>query len=341
MPVQPKVERIRDAAHAVLERLERGDRLSDVLPQAKAVVDDYGSRIHAFWLQSEMYGALDVPLKTYPLEDKDARSGYRLFGVLHKVAESRHLTFDDVQRQLNEEGLPKRDTVACQSIAEIERSVETWPRMQGLIDAGLVEPELALRQGVSKDERERVLWRVRNYLYEYMSRIHGWALAECENQALLGVDYRIVIDTLDALKSSVGQELAGALEALRSPNPALWAGSALICRNVILALGRSLWQAKGDSYHSGLAGRALDMKGEKEVNRLRAFIDYHHSRAKDEKTKARLVELDALVPSIYKQGSKGKRRVRHEEAQKLVIDTFELVADLDRLTGLRPVGDSV
>lgn len=337
MPVQPKVERIRDAARAVLDRLERGDALSAVLPQAKAVADEHGSRSPSFWIRCEMYGPLGIPAKKLPLDDQHDRAGWDLFGELHTVAGSWRLTLEEAERQATEEGPPTRDMIAYQSIAEVERIVQTWPRMQRLIDDGLVDAELALRHAVSRDERERVLWRVRDHLHEVISDIYRWAVSECENQALLGVDHRIVIDSLDALKTGVGQELAAAVEALSGANPALWAGSALICRNVILALGRSLWLRTDESYQSQLAGRTLDMKGEKEVNRLSAYVDHHHRVAKDGDTKRRLAELDELARSIYERGSKGKRRVRHEEARKLVVDAFELVQELDQLTGLEPV----
>jgi len=335
--VQPKVQRIRDAARAVLDRLERDDPLSDVLPQAKAVAEEYGSRTHSFWLQCEMYGARDIPLKKLPPEQEDEKAGYCLFGELHKVARSRDLTFDELERRLGEGGQLSRGMIATASSAALERVVQTWPRMQRLIDQGLVDPQRALRAAISNDECQRVVWRVRNRLHEFMSAIYSWAAAEWENQALLGPDYRIVIDSLDALETGVGNELAGAVEALASPNPALWAGSALICRNVILALGRSLWLRPGESYDSELAERSLDLKGERERNRVSAFIDWHYRLAQDENTKKRLGELDELARGIYERGSKGKRRVRHEEAEKLVVDTFELVRDLDQLTGLKAV----
>lgn len=321
----------------MLDRLERGDRLSDVLPQAKAVADEYGSPSHSFWIRCEMYGCLGIPRKKLPLHDEPEKAGWELFGDLHRVADSWRLTLEEARQPPSGEGPPRRDMIGYQSIAEIERIVETWPRMQRLIDDGLVDAEVGLRHAVSRDERERVLWRVRDHLHEVISHIYSWAAAECENQALLGPDYRIVIDSLDALKTGVGEELAGALKDLAEPNPALWAGSALICRNVILALGRSLWLRTDESYDSELAGRSLDLKGEKELNRLSAFIDYHHRLAEDENTKKRLAELDELARDIYARGSKGKRPVRHEEAQKLVIDSFELVRELDRLSALEPI----
>lgn len=171
MAVQPKVERIRDAARAVLDRLERGDALSAVLPQAKAVADEYGSRSHSFWIRCEMYGSFGIPRKKLPLDEKQEKAGWELFGDLHTVADSSRLTLEEARQRPRGEGPPRRDMIAYQSIAEIERIVETWPRMQRLIDDGLVDAEVGLRHAVSRDERERVLWRVRNHLHEFVSGV--------------------------------------------------------------------------------------------------------------------------------------------------------------------------
>ncbi len=52
---------------------------------------------------------------------------------------------------------------------------------------------------------------------------------------------------------------------------------------------------------------------------------------------AQLERLPALVERIYSKGSQGKQRIRHAEAQQLVVDAFDLVSSLDALAGLEPV----
>jgi hypothetical protein len=197
--------------------------------------------------------------------------------------------------------------------------------------------EELLQLTVLNDERARILSNVRAYSYDYIALIERWAIAECENQALLGPDYPIVVDSLDALQSGVGQELVGALELLRNPNPALWSAAALVCRNVVLALGRTMWKVEGETYESQLTGKTIEIKGEREKNRLLAFIDFHYQRANGDQAKRELEDLHALTIKVYGRGSGGKRAVRHEEAQNIVVDTFDLVSELQRLTALEPV----
>ena len=178
---------------------------------------------------------------------------------------------------------------------------------------------------------------VRAYLYDYMTKIERWAIAECENQALLGPDYRIVVESLDALQSGEGQKLVGALELLKSPNPEHWSAAALMCRNVVLSLGRTMWKVEGETYESQLDGKAIEIKGDREKNCLLAFIDFHRRRTNDDHAKRELQELHGLAIKIHGRGSGGKRSVRHEEAQTLVVDSFHLVSALQPLTNLEPV----
>jgi len=342
--VLPKVVRIKDAARAVLNRLDSGDTLSSVLPQAKAVVDDYGSRIHSFWLEFEIHGLDAVPLAEMPPTDRDRKTGAYLVAKLHSASDPTDVTVDSVIQQWNggEESIPDRKKVITSSISQIERYLESWEQAEEesaqLSHVGRAHANRHLQLIVLNDERARILNSVRAYLYDYIAKIEKWALAECENQALLGPDYRIVVDSLEALQSGVGQELVGALEILRNPNPALWSATALVCRNVVLILGDAVWKVPGDTYESQLAAKPLVVKGEKEVNRLLAFIDYHH-RVSDDAAKPELEEMHELAITIYERGCKGKKSKvsRYAEAQGLVVDTFRLVSGLQQLTGLEPV----
>lgn len=344
--VLPKITRIRDDARAVLDRLDRGDTLSAILPQAKAVVDDRGSRIHSFWLEFEIHGLDAVPLAEMPPTDRDRKSGGYLFAKLHSASDPTDVTVDSVIQQWDEgaESIPDRKKVIPSSISEIERALESWEQAKEesawSSHVGRAHANHHLQLIVLNNDRASILSSVRAYLYDYIAKIERWALAECENQALLGPDYRIVVDSLDALQSGVGQELVGALELLRNPNPALWSATALVCRNVVLILGDTLWKVPGGTYESQLAGKPLAVKGEKEVNRLLAFIDYHH-RLSDDAAKPELEEMHELAITIYERGCKGKKSkvTRHTEAQRLVVDTFGFVSSLQRLTGLEPIAE--
>lgn len=335
--VSPRVLSIAEEAGAVLARLNRDDGLSTFLPQARALAKEYGDPKHVFWLDLEIYGLAGVPGVSAPFKHQYQKEGGLIFSELHSVQNVEKLTVEGVRAAgyLRDELMPERDAVAYQSVSEIERSVARWEPVDPSLAFSLTADDV-MRHGVIQSEHQRVLERVRAYLHRFVSNILAWAEAEKENQLLLGRDYHVVVDSLETLQTGVGEELLAALGNLRSDNPANWCAAGLLCRNVVMKLGRTLWQAPGETCDSELHGRALQIGGDKELNRLRAWLDYQYRRSEPE-AKERLRELDDLAAGIYHRGSKGKRALRHAEAQQLVVDTFELVKGFEDLTGLQPV----
>lgn len=333
--IESRIERLVGMSRAVLDRLERGDRLSAMLPQARAVAELYGDAAQLHWLDCEIYGMLDVPFAKRPRETKDEKAGLYLFCELRRAPDVRQLSVEAVVTDWPKRKVPDRSMVVYQSVGCLERAVEDYTPSAEL-DPWEPATDRHLQLDAMHSEHERILDSIRAYLHRYMDRIWSWALQERDNLNLLGPDYRIVVDSLDALETGVGQELVAALANVARENPANWCAAGLLCRNVVMKLGRTLWQAPGETWDSELHGRALQIDADKEVNRLRAWLDYHHRRA-DEPTKKALQNLDELAKRIYQRGSKGKRALRHGEAQQLVVDTFELVKGLEDLTGLQPV----
>jgi hypothetical protein len=174
-----------------------------------------------------------------------------------------------------------------------------------------------------------------------MNSIWSWALQERDNVRLLGPDYRIVVDSLDALETGVGQELLAALSPLARTNPAEWSLSALGCRNVILSLGRTLFPLRSGTHHCAMSGKDLSLEGEKELNWLTAFIDLHWQKA-DGEAREELEGLAKLAGDIYRTGSRGKKstELRHERVRRLVVDTFDLVLRLKEIAGLEPLDEA-
>jgi hypothetical protein len=299
------------------------------------VAKEYGDPKHVFWLDLETYGLAGVPGFSPPFKRQHQKEGGRIFAELHRAEDVGKLTVKGIKDAGYVRGDPmsQRDAVFYQSVGEIERTVASW---KPLVPSLSLTADDVMRHGVVHAEQQRVLEAVRAYLYRFVSNILAWAEAEKENQLLLGRDYHVVVGALEALQSGVGEELLAALGNLRTDNPAHWALSALACRNAILKLGRTLFVSSQETYDSELAQRPLKLGGEMEKNKLCAFIDWHF-RLADEPTKSELKRLEQLVRNIYEVGSKGKSATRHAEAQQLVIDTFDLVNGLERLTGLQPV----
>lgn len=335
--VSPRVLRIAEEARAVLARLNRGDGLSTILPQSRALSKEYGDPKHVFWLDLETYGLAGVPGVSPPFKQQYQKEGGLIFAELHSVENVDELTVEGVRSTgyLRDALTPRRDAVAYQSVGEIERGIANWKPVDPSLALSLTANDV-MRHGVVQAEHQRVLERVRAYLYRFVSNILAWAEAETENQVLLGRDYHVVVGSLEALESGVGEELLAALGNLRTDNPANWALAALACRNVVLKLGRTLFVSDQETYDSELAQRPLKLGAEMEKNKLGAFIDWHF-RSATKSAKSELKRLEQLARSIYERGSKGKSATRHAEAQQLVIDTFELVSGLERLTGLHPV----
>jgi hypothetical protein len=335
--VESRLERLVSMSRTVLDRLDRGDRLSAILPQARALAESYGNKAHVHWLDCEIYGMLDVPFAKRPRRTTDEKAGVLLFCELNQTQDIRNLTVDGIKRRWPEVEVPNRDMVAHRSVGHLERLVEehTQPAPG---DGWVPSAEHVLQMGVLQREHQRVLDGVRAQVYQYMSSISSWAIQERENIALLGPDYRIVVESLDVLETDVGQVLLASLTSLNSANPADWSLSALACRNVILGLGRSLFAVRKGAYHCVMLDRDLELEGEKELNRLTGFIDLHWQKA-DGEVKEELKHLAESARQIYGIASGGKRgtELRHAQVQKLVVDTFHVVSRLRDITGLEPL----
>ena len=331
-----RLDQIVGLSRAVLDRLERGHTLSDVLSQARVVVQLSGERNHVRWLEFEIYGASDVPGQKKPLQTAEERNGFKIFWELRAVKDPRGITVDDAISKWRSRADPdeKKDALIPGSIAGIERAIETYREPGEYLK--VARPDESLQLIAFHADDMNMLQRVRDYLHAFISGVWISKIEEKENIDFLGPDYRLVIDNLDALDTGVGQELGSALGLLRSDNPADWSAAALVCRNVILQLGRTLFPSEEETYESQLVGKSLGLKGEREKNRLTAFVDWHWRQA-EAGVKKKLEQLPSLVERIYSKGSQGKQRLRHTEAQQLVVDAFDLVSSLDGLVGLEPV----
>ncbi|OGO51734.1 MAG: hypothetical protein A2148_00160 [Chloroflexi bacterium RBG_16_68_14] len=340
-PVTKRLKVVAELAAKVAARLDSDEPLSKILPLAKELFDRVGDRKHAHLMRSEMYGARTAP-SAAPLSDDEKvarRAAMELFLHLHAVADTRDVSVDDVE-ELTRRSLFPKERLTGNSIAKIENNVREWPETAERLRAEALADEY-FQLSVVHSGQQRVLHDVRMYVTEQVRNVLLWAEEELENQDLLGVDYRLVLDSVSALETVVGDELKAAMRALRSDNPAEWSMAALACRNVVLSLGRNLWTVPGDTYESQLAQRELLIKGNAEKNKLCAYIDQHRRCATDESERNRLAQTDEIVRQVYERGSKGKSRVTYEEARQLIVDTFRLVAELSELTGITPLAQPI
>jgi hypothetical protein len=179
----------------------------------------------------------------------------------------------------------------------------------------------------------QVLIQLRAVIYDCVSTTWNEAIVEKNRIELLGVDYRSVTDRLGTLKTPVGGILLAAVDNLSTNSPEKWSLSALACRNVIITLSE-LWKDTSDIYITK-SGEELQLKGDKEKNRLFAYIDTWSRKVSPEQV-SKLEEARSLIIDIYRRGSKGKRVIQHSEARDLVVITFRLVDLLTQVTDLQP-----
>ena len=335
--LEARLDRIIQVSKSILDEIQRGNKLSDILPQARFLAEINNDHVKIAWIQYEIHGKWRVPITAEPkLSIKQRKKATQVYDELHKT-----IDFDKLSAALKAGGISVSlsSIPLCQtneSVIQLEHFAMSKHAEIGkyIYGVGNVEDKVKISMAL---ESERLLAAVRNAVHEYVSEVWFNAVQEKEYFDLIGPNFNIVTNNLDALETGVGQELMAALKNLRSTNPANWSASALVCRNVIIKLGDNLWKVPCKKYFSELDNRELDLVGEREKNRLYAYIDLHYKRIEQQEHKDKLKQLHGMVWRIWDIGSKAKHAIRHEEAKTIFVDTFEFVNNLDAITELKPL----
>lgn len=332
--LEEQVDRRIQIASRILERLDSGEPLSTVLSQIRLLAELCDDSLATARTDLAIHGLTRIPEREKRVLDPAFVQAFRLHCEFCSMEDPRNITVEKVLEDIWKDEVPTRSWVNIQSVYQLEttnKPVEPLPGLSGQ------DYDLLLQLDVSHKEAKHLLTRLQSYFYEYTSNKLLEAWRERDRLALLGPDYHLVLSTLGTLDTEVGNELEAALDRLRSTNPANWSLCALGCRTVVIRLSELLWKVPGDVYSSKLLGKDLDLSGQKEKNRLSAYIDRNWQQAK-EGEKGMLEEAHELVPKIWKTGSKGKTgKIKLSEARTLVVDTFRLVDLLDQTTSLVPL----
>lgn len=333
---EERLDRIIQVSKSVIDDIRSGTRLSDILPQARFIAEVNDDNVEAAWIEYEIHGRERAPLSSsMELSEEQLEKAKQIYRELHSVIDTDKLRETIESRNKSS---PFFLHQVSDSVITLEScAISGHPEMRTHIyKQGSVQDKIKMTLAL---ESERLLTTIRAAVHKYASGVWLKAVKEKESLALLGPDYKIVIENLEALKSGVGQILQAAIDNLRKENPENWSLAALACRNVIIRLGDLLWRAPHKIYLSELDGKELNITGEKEKNKLYAYIDYHYKHIEEEEKKDSLKYIHDKLWRIYEIGSKGKRTVRYKEAQEIVVDTFEFVAQLDEITGLKPINE--
>lgn len=319
-------------AQAVMEQLEGNQPLSSVLSQVRLLANMMGDMVKVALTDILIHGLTNVPYQGKPFTDE----AYKKAGIQHmKLCSIEDLSKLDINEIVNapwRERMPVKDQTIVLSVYEMENHPPA-PAISPSDSEDMAN--LKLQLDAFHNRVKSILTTLRACIYDYVSGIWLTSTREKDRIALLGPDYRFMIDKLDALHTSVGGDLLASVDALSFSNPDSWKLCALGCRNVVIKLGETLWNVPGRNYQTR-SGEVLDVSMDKEKNRLLAYIDAYSKEIAPGK-QAPLDEARGLVISIYNRGSKGKKQIRHAEAQTLVVDTFHLVDLLNGATGLKRI----
>ncbi len=319
-------------AQAIIRQLEANQPLSSVLSQARLLANMMGDIVKVALMDILIHGLTNIPYQGKPFTDE----AYKKAGIQHmRLCSIEDLSKLDINEIVNapwRERIPVRDQVVTLSVYEMEN----YPPAPAISPSDSDDmANLKLQLDAFHDRVKSILTTLRACIYDYVSGIWLTSTREKDRIALLGPDYRFIIDRLDALHTPVGGDLLASVDALSSSNPDSWKLCALGCRNVVIKLGETLWNVPGPNYQTR-SGKVRDVSMGKEKNRLLAYIDAHLKKTTAGK-QAPLDEARGLVISIYNKGSKGKKRICHAEAQTLVVDTFHLVDLLNEATGVKRI----
>lgn len=126
--------------------------------------------------------------------------------------------------------------------------------------------------------------------------------------------------------------LENAYQNLQGGNKASWQMCALACRNILLSLGNTLYQAPGTSYpYIQVEGKPMPVGRNNEVNRILAYL--HQNNIKKDEL------LVQILKPLYKKACRGKSDMTYKEAQSILISTYIFVGELGRRTNMQPVMD--
>jgi hypothetical protein len=321
-----------ELASKIIEHWDAGKPLSSVLSRIKILAEMFGDKFMSARAELAIHGIIHTPNIAKRCHDDpiflNAAESHMEF--CH-TEDPREITVAKAMEYFNKGEGPPLNWCYSGSVYELE-NVDPPPKL--LSGMHNIDYDTSLKLKTIHKYHTLILYRMQQYFFEYVNNKLLEAQTEKDRLNLLGPDYNIVLSSLGALDTMVGEELEAALNLLSSNKAADWSLCVLGCRNVVIKLGKLLWKVPGKTYFSNLSGKELDLSGDKEKNKLYAYIDYKWRNATDEERQL-LEEAQKLVPRIWNIGSKGKTgKVRFSEAQNLVIETFHFADLLDKTTGL-------
>ena len=338
MDVLQDLDRKIGLAQQIMDRLNAGNALSLVLSSTRLLMSMVNDDVKVAFVDLLIHGITNVPYQPIPFKDPAYRIS--LGEIYMRICGMEDLEKLDVgeaiENMWRSDGIPKKTHISSLTVEEMECRKLPLDFVPGDSRDVLDNKVKYYRY---YDRVKAILSSLRAYVFDMVSKLWLESIREKTRIELLGSDYMVVISKMNTLGTPVGDELLAAVDNLSKANPANWNAAALVCRNVIIKMANILLVVSETSTHYKLInGESIqiraDERGSKEKNRLLAYIDTF-LKDKPESSEV-LQEASKLVHTIYSSGSLGKRQIRHEELQKLIIDTFRFV-DILRSEGLATI----
>lgn len=204
--------------------------------------------------------------------------------------------------------------------------------------SGNVNERIAIRRNIA-EASERLASR--------RALIHGYATRRYYELKFSGVAQNVFSAVREAVDGKIGetvpdavQKFASVHDNLRSANPEDWSNAVHSCRRILQDLADALFPPQTEKRKTA-DGREIQLEADNYINRIVCF-------AEDNSGSARFVDLVGShlrflgdrLDAVFKAAQKGSHAsVSHEEANRYVIYTYMLVADLLSLVDQRGIVD--
>lgn len=208
-----------------------------------------------------------------------------------------------------------------------------WERVRETY-ADVLEKLQNKRMEIQSDiaNKKVLLARIRDAVYNYALRINlvlkfGNISETIFEQTKYLVDQTFIQKCPDAI-----QQLIASYERLASNNPEEWAQALTSCRRILKTFADSVFPPRDEPYIYD-TNKILDVKEDKYINRIWAFIDKQiRSSTKKNYLKARVQDLGNRVETIYEMLNKGIHQdIGQHDVNMCIIDTYLVLGTLLQL----------
>jgi hypothetical protein len=182
----------------------------------------------------------------------------------------------------------------------------------------------------------------RSFIYSYVLQKH----LELKFSGIAGDAFSRIRNSADHLIGitipTTAQKFSAISENLQSDNPEDWSNAVHSCRRVLQDLADNLFPATDTPREKNINGRKIEIKlgVDNYINRLVCFAEDHTASSRTEEIiGSQLNYLGDRLDALFQAAQKGSHSTisTREEADRYVVYTYMLVADLLMLKSAQPV----